>query len=210
MMLRSLILIIVVFALYGTSPVSAGAQPATPVAFPVTPDPALCRVAPRPITDFTRFQGTPGTPVADGATPAASDSNTFVPPQGEPADPATTADVVGTAVEIFACYNAGDFLRATALWSDAFVARVFLNPPPTEEEIANIAASPVPLSPAEANQILAVREVVVLPDGRVGAFFDFQFPEGLRTQYGILVREGDRYLLDDVPFYSPIEGTPTP
>ena len=202
--------LVLVLGIRGSAGVVAQEASPTPITFPVTPDPALCRVAPRPIADFTRFLGTPGPPAANSATPAASSSTTFVPPQGEPADPTTTAAVAATAVEIFACYNAGDFLRGTALWTDAFVAKVFRESPPTEEEIAYFAATPVPRSPDEADQILALREVVVLPDGRVGAFVDLQFPEGLETQYGILVREGDRYLLDDVPYVSSIEGTPTP
>jgi hypothetical protein len=206
--LALLVLLIVVGASGSTGVFAQEATP-TPVTFPVTPDPALCRVAPRPIADFTRFLGASGTPAAESATPAPSSATTFMPPQGKPADP-TTAAVAATAVEIFACYNAGDFLRATALWTDAFAAQVFLNPPPTEEDIANIAATLVPLSPDEADQVLALREVVILPDGRVGAFVDLQFPEGRETQYGILVREGERYLLDDVPYVSPIEGTPTP
>jgi hypothetical protein len=205
-----LLVLLMVVGANGSTGVLAQEATLTPITLPVTPDPALCRVAPRPIADFTRFLGTPATLAANSATPAASSSTTFVPPQGEPADPTTIAAVATTAVEIFACYNAGDFRRATALWTDAFVAQVFLNPPPTEEEIENIAASPVPRSPDEADQILALRDVVVLPDGRVGAFVDLQFPEGLQTQYGILVQEGDRYLLDDVPYVSPIEGTPTP
>ena len=204
-----LVLLIVVGASGSTGVFAQEATP-SPVTFPVTPDPALCRVAPRPIADFTRFLGASGTPAAESATPAPSSPTTFVPPQGEPADPTTTAAVAATAVEIFACFNAGDFLRATALWTDAFLAQVFLNPPPTEQEIASIAATPVPRSPEEADQILALREVVVLPDGRVGSFLDLQFPEGRETQYGILVREGDRYLLDDVPYVSSAEGTPTP
>jgi hypothetical protein len=208
--LALLVLLIVVGASGSTGVFAQEATP-TPVTFPVTPDPALCRVAPRPIADFTRFLGASGTPGVDDATPAASDSSTFVPPQGEPADPATTAAVAATAVEIFACFNAGDWLRATALWSDAFLAQVFHESPPTEEDIAYFAATPVPRSPDEADQVLALREVVVLPDGRVGAFVDLQlFPEGPQTQYGILVREDDRYLLDDVPYVSSPEGTPTP
>ena len=202
--------LVLVLGIRGSAGVVAQEATPTPVTFPVMPDPALCRVAPRPIADVTQFLGTPGTPAADEATPAASSSTTFVPPQGEPADPTTIAAVAATAVEIFACFNAGDFLRGTALWTDAFVAQVFQETPPTEEELAYFAATPVPLSPAASNQILALREVVVLPDGRVGAFLDLQFPEGRETQYGILVREGDRYLLDDVPYVSPIEGTPTP
>jgi hypothetical protein len=211
--MRNALVLLVVLILIGANAstgVFAQETTPTPVTFPVTPDPALCRVAPRPIADFTRFLGASGTPAAESATPAPSSATTFVPPQGKPADPTTTAAVATTAVEIFACFNAGDWLRATALWTDAFLAQVLQESPPTEEDIAYFAATPVPRSPDEADQILAVREVVVLPDGRVGAFYDFQFPEGPQTQYGILVREGDRYLLDDVPYYSPIEGTPTP
>ena len=184
------------------------AQEATAVALPVSPDPALCTVEPRPLADFETLVAAPD------ASPAAAPEATpesFVPPTGEPADAETAAAVTQTAVELFACYAAGDFLRAAALWTDDYLAAEDTRLSYTEDDLAFLAATPVPEEPEVRLTLLALREMTVLSDGRVGAFLDIEFADGTReTQYGIVELVDGRYRLDEVPFVGPLDGTPVP
>ncbi|MBA2595415.1 MAG: hypothetical protein H0V00_02200, partial [Chloroflexia bacterium] len=50
-----------------------------------------------------------------------------------------------------------------------------------------------------------------LPDGRAGGFVDFAFAGGYReTQYVVLTQEGERWLVDEILLFAPLEGTPAP
>lgn len=189
-----------------------GAQEATPVAFPVTPDPALCRVEPRPPADYERYLAMPGATPAGGASPLArATAAPSLPPAGEAADAETVAAVAAFAAENFACYNAGDYPRAFALQTDAYLARSFAEFPPTAEDLAFFAAPPVPAPAGDRIELLALREVAVLADGRVGSFLDLAYPDGSReTQYGTLVLVDGGYRLDEVAFVPPPAGTPVP
>jgi len=182
------------------------AQDATPTEGFVTPDPAECRIEPRPAADIERFVVDPA------ATPAVIDQGSptpFAAPDGEPADPETAAEFAATVADVFACWNAGDPLRAFAHFTDDFLRDSFEGIGLTAEDAAFLTADPAPVPP-EARESIRVRDVRLLPDGRIGAFVDIRTAEGTSTEYGIAVREGDRLLIDSVVEVASPAATPTP
>jgi hypothetical protein len=189
--------LIVVVVLLAASGFDAGAQDATPAAYPLTPDPADCRVQPRSLESVIAAVGTP----AAGEPTAPASPTPFVQPRGEPADAATSEAVVATVREVFACANAGDFLRIFALYTDDYL-RVFLAGTPLNEEVtALFIATPVPLPEAERRIIIRIEDVQILPDGRAGVVVVLDEPADPRTEepdYVFLERVGDRWLVDDV------------
>jgi hypothetical protein len=92
-------------------------------------------------------------------------------PPGVPADSATAKAIQEMEWQFAACYNAGDFRRASALWTkDLLHSFLFpLNP----DDIASLTASPTPLSEPHEKIGLDVRGVRILPDGRLGAVVDW-------------------------------------
>lgn len=85
------------------------------------------------------------TPAAE-ATPADQQAVSEVTiPVGPPAGDAIAAGVTLTVHEIFSCFAAGDFRRATALFTDDLVRQFGPGPEETEEDvIAFLEATPVP------------------------------------------------------------------
>ena len=74
-----------------------------------------------------------------------------------------------------------------------------------------MAATPQPVPEEQWSSILAVRDVVILPDGRAAAAVDFEFAEGFQeTQYVIMAQMGDRWLVDEILHFAPLEATPAP
>lgn len=102
----------------GRAPTARASHEATPVGettFPITADPAACRVEPRSADDLIALWFEDGTPIAESATPAGAAAITEVSvPVGTPADAATMAAVTDTMREIFGCFAAGDVARG--LW----------------------------------------------------------------------------------------------
>lgn len=173
------------------------AQEATPAGYPLTPDPADCRIEPRAIESVIDVVATP----AAGEAAVAASPAPFVRPQGEPADAATTDAGVATVEEVFACANAGDFLHVYANFIDDYL-RVFLaGTPMSDEVIAFFTASPVPLPEDALRTIVRIEEVRLLTDGRAGVVVVLDEPDDPRPEepdYVILERVGDRWLLDEV------------
>lgn len=181
------------------SPRAIHAQDATPAPDFVTPDPSECTVQARTVDNLRSFLATPE------ATPAeavAATPTPFVAPDGTPADAETVAEVTATVREVTACLNANSFLQMLALYTDAYMARSFV-----EQGIAPAAvgllATPLPAMSADEWQAFAVQDVVVLPDGRVGARVLGHSPIGGGSdfeQYFMFREENGRYLVDDIIF----------
>ena len=209
-MFRTIGLWLVVFVLAASSLSGAAAQGATPAPYPVAPDPAECTVAPRPLDEVVAVVGTPGA----GATSSVAASPTpFARPSGEPADAETTAAVTATMRQVFACTNAGDYLRVYALFTDDFVRAFFVGTPLTPEVGAFLAAPPRPLPADQQRVIVRFGEVERLADGRVGLVVVLDEPDDPRTEepdYVLLVEAGDRWLVDAVIEDGGLAGTPTP
>lgn len=121
----------------------------TPVAFDA--DPGNCTIAPRTLDDLARLL-TPGTPVVSMERPTS----------GERIDPSSEAGqgVIATIETLFACLNAGDRLRAYALYTDAYLATI-LRP----GDLPAV-ATPYPNDPDEFTRILDIT-LHALADGRV-------------------------------------------
>lgn len=184
--------------------VSGYAQDASPIAAPEVPDPALCRVAPRPLADFRKLAQVP-TAEASAATPAP-----FVPPVGTPADQVTVAAITGTMRELIACFNAGDPARAYALFTDGALQRQVARGGLAPAAMAELAATPTPLAVAARLTLVAVGNVTTLSEVRAGAFVTTTDPAagGTATEYAVFAKVGDRWLIDDLVAVG--TATPTP
>jgi hypothetical protein len=204
----SLVLCFGLLAVGVVGPLGAVAQEATPVAdqFPMTPDPAACTGEAAGVEELLGlWYDAEGTPVAIGgeATPEAGIGMMAVPvPIGEPADDATRAAVIETVSQVFACFAAGDVLRAYALFTDN-LARQFGPEPGTTREDAEAFLTMEPQAEEGQGQIIAITDVMSLADGRVGAFV-VDRSEGIDTTvYVMFSQEGDRLLIDDLIEFSP-------
>ncbi len=186
-----------------------GAQEGTPesgdLTFPITPDPADCQVEPRATEELLALWYTPeGSPIP-AATPMM-DATSVTVPLGPRADETTTAAVTAVASEVFSCFAAGDFARATALLTDD-LTRSFGGEPGTtmEDARAFIEASLVPESMDEPDQIISVSDVMELSDGRLGAIIVDRSMGQQDAVYVILEQQGDRWLVDEIIDFAPVE-----
>ena len=173
-------------ALGGLVAAPVRAQQATPEVV----DPAQCQVQARPAEFFQQLAAN-ATPQA---TPGGATNPTPPPVEGQPADQATVDAVTATYRELVACLNAGDYLRAYALYTDGYLQRNF-----RPDSLAAIGATPVPVEESTRIAFAGVREVVMLPDGRVGALVDVTTPgaSGVTTTNTVFARVGDRFLIDE-------------
>ena len=186
--------------------VTGAAQEATP-AFDVpgemvAPDPDECRVEPRSDASLAALVASPA-----AATPETPDFEALVA-EGEAADAAIVEAVSETVHEIYACLNAGEPLRAYALYSDDALRALFTILPPLEPDFATPTGTPPAPSPEEWTAV-RVRDVRILADGRVTAFVDGLTPAGGFALFGVFVRQGDRYLIDAFVTTSYPSATPT-
>ncbi len=215
------ILVVAAIAMSLTVHAPVAAQDAAPIALPVTPDPAACLVEPRTIEDLYALLGTPVPAAPEGprsmSTPASGSAEVSLP-AGEPAGSATVVAITATIVQAYACFNAGDYLSAFALYSDDALQRFTEQGPFTEDIAAFFLATPEAFPEDFRSSVLAVRDVRVLPDGRVGALVDTNDPtsppEGADVDFVVFVEQDGRYLIDeeitDLELAgSPAAGTPS-
>lgn len=170
------------------------AQSASPPSFPATPEPAECTVAPLAAEEIMALLATAATD-APAASPAP-----FAIPKGEPADEETSAAVTDTLRQVFACANAGDPLRFSALYTDDFIRAFYAGGSP-EQVLAFLSAPPQPLPIAERRAIIEIGEVQLLPDGRAGVIIVLDEPADPRTEepdYAMLEQVDGRWLVDEI------------
>ena len=183
----------------------AATPAALPSSFPITADPGQCLVAPRGVDELLGIWFTPeGTPLA-AATPVVG--ATFVTlPVGPAADEATRQAVIATVGEVFACFAAGDFLRATALFSDDLVRGFGAEPGTTIEEVrAFLALPPTPIE-GDMGRIIGISDVMLLEDGRVAAIIMNEVDQTgarLDAAYVLFDREDDRWVADEIVDFLP-------
>jgi pimeloyl-ACP methyl ester carboxylesterase len=169
---------------------SVAAHQATPspaalgLELPMSPDPARCQIAPRPVEDFAGLIGTPVAP-----TPAV-----FTEPTGTPADQGIVDAVTATIIEFAACQSAGDFLRVGALYTDAGLAEDFTWV--DADALGFLAATPEPAAQDSWQVVHSVSQVEVLDDGRVGARVEFGKDARYGADYLIFAEQDRRYLID--------------
>jgi hypothetical protein len=186
------------------SPGFVSAQEASPVA-----GGTACTVEPRTADELLAlWYADDGTPIGTWATPVAEEEVTELTiPIGAPADEATTTAITAVVEQVFACFDAGEQLRAFALFTDN-LATMFGPEPGTsfEDAQAFLTAPAEPAPPGEESEIVAVSNAVMLADGRVGAFVIERYAGVVTVSYGIFVQDGDGWLVDEViEFPSPID-----
>jgi hypothetical protein len=172
---------------------SSVAQSGTPAAYPVAPDPSECVIEPASSEEIAAVLATPSA----GPTDAAA---TIVPPAGTPADGQTSAEVVATLRQVFACANAGDPLRVASLYSDDFI-RDFFGGAPRGDLLDFLATPPQPLPEDQKRIIVRFGEVQLQPDGRAGVVIVLDEPDDPRTEepdFAILKRKDGRWLVDEI------------
>lgn len=179
---------------------SVAAQEPSPAAnaTPAASTPTECRVEPRTAEEV-------GAIVA-AATPAPLTESISAEddlPQGAPADAETAAAVTALEREFAACLNAEDWPRWLALLSEDAIDS-FIGPDAVAELFAP-AGTPFPNSNGEQAPIetVVVRDVRLLPNGRVGAIVEWiapgtpELPPSSETNFHVYERDGDRWLIDD-------------
>ena len=229
--LVSIVSLAVGLAVGGAVPVAA--QDATPGAgadrFPITPDPADCTGEQRDADELLAlWYAFDGSQMA--ATPPAADATSVTIPLGPLADEATAAAVADTVSQVFACFAAGDALRAYAFFTDDLALQFGPEPGTPREEAEAFLAAPMeeleeageePVGgEAAAGQIVAVTDVMELADGRVGAIAVERSENQIDSVFLVLERDGDRLLADELIDFAPLgdaegededgEATPAP
>jgi hypothetical protein len=175
--------------------------------FPISPDPARCTVEEADVEQLLGYwYDAEGTPVVldPQATPEAGLEMMAIPvPIGELADDATRTAVIEAVTEVFSCFAAGDVLRAYALFTEN-LARQFGPEPgtPREDAEAFLTMEPQPEAEEEQSLIVAITDVMILVDGRVGAFVIERFAGEDSTGYAIFVEQEDRWLVDEIIEFS--------
>lgn len=171
-----------------TSPAPPG-----PFTLPYAPPPELCTLPPRDISEYQAFVG----------TPEATDLPSVEITAGTPADAETVAGVTATLVQVFACLNAGDYLRLAGAYTDAGFVEDSGSNGLTQEVIDFIALPPTPVAEADRDVLYGLYAVQVLADGRVAAIMQ----RGTEGHGGVTLmlfkQVNDRWLLDlwlDEPF----------
>ena len=175
-------------------------------------NPSECQVEPIPAERLIAlwFPDEATTPVA--APPGNSTVLSSVPlPLGEPADPETVAEITAIVRELLACQNRIENGRFFTFFTDAML-RTFA-PPPDEpfgpEDVAALLVPYEPIPVAEYIRLLAVTDVLVMADGRVGALVVSDDPpippDGPETQLMLFVEEEGRWLVDGVATFTAVE-----
>jgi hypothetical protein len=113
-------------------------------------------------------------------------------PAGAPADDATVTEIVATVRELIACNNAGDLARVFAFYTDDLIRRALAGDPAA----ALAAALAAPPTAGAQTELLAVRGVRVLDDGRVGAIVEARDSQRTVVAFLAFVQAGDRWLVD--------------
>src|SRR5688572_25958396 len=166
----------------------------------VEPAAEECRLTPLPFSAVAAAFDAAGSPAVEPSAgePAAVP---FVMPAGRPVDDETLVGIVATAQELLACENAGNWLSAFALFSDSFLTHGVVALVGDRSQLDGMARPPVPLPAGQRAALLAVEDVRLLPDGRVGALVHADSPRDSRSEevaYVTFTASGERWLVDSV------------
>ncbi|MBA3416624.1 MAG: hypothetical protein H0U10_15500 [Chloroflexia bacterium] len=181
-------------------------------AMPAAPSPAVLACDGEALSAETFARVVTGPPGAALSTMRGTPAATPPPPTGGvPAGPEVAAAVTETFDRFAACLNAGDQLRAFALFSEEFLGQTYggiagsdLSLEAAVREIDQ-APPPTPL-PAELQvPTPTVEDVRVLPDGRVTATIRSTFGQSV----AVFIERDGRYLIDGA-YELPEAATPTP
>lgn len=174
----------------------AAAASSTPEAKPDIPPPADCTVQPRSEASLLNLQGTP----VAGQVPEEGQNYVRVPsvPDGSAVDAATQRAILATIRTWTACVNAGDQLRALALFSDDYFRRIVLTQGAFTDSFVK---SLEKIHKEEKKNWLPVptmKDWRKLPDGRVGAVVLSVRNKTDVTPFYVFAKHGDRWLIDEI------------
>lgn len=156
------------------------------------PEAAACQMAARTVQELLILAATPMATAVATAPPDAFDD--LASDSAIPAGTATVAEITRTVHEIYACFEAGDELRAYALFTDDALRPFLAGEPLLSEQLYQGYGMREPLG---------VEEARFLPDGRVIAQITFRVSEGVFTETWIFVHQNGRYRVDAVLFPDP-------
>ena len=168
------------------------------------PAPEECRVAPRSREEVLALLGDPAgrTVESDVSEPIPAYEPIASLPRGVPAEAGTISLIRATIRELNACENADDLFRGFALVTDGFLRSRPGGPGEVGAAADMLATPPSPRPVGERSLMPTVHDVRLLADGRVGAVVDgvatVAWPDSGTTLWFVFVRQGDRYLLDEV------------
>lgn len=158
-------------------------DPSNDSSFPLTPGPENCIAEPVSFSKLAELSATPiptPPPIDLQASDALDDEGREV--------------VEKTIIEVFACLNAGEPLRAYALYTHDYLVRV------AAREQLELLATPAVVLPDERTTIIDIRDVRELTDGRAYAVVILD-PALIPVQkiYGFVLAGVDgEWLVDDV------------
>jgi hypothetical protein len=152
-----------------------------------------CSVAPRSPEVITRLLSGPAI-----ATPAATTGGETLP-TGEPVNTATRQLMEETVRLWLACQNAGEQLRAWALFSDGYLYRLLSRQAGTTVASLETLATPAPAATATAI-LREIRDERLLPDGRLGAtvVITYQSVPMPKTFFFFFTPQNNRLLIDGI------------
>lgn len=172
-----------------TAAASSGATPT-----PYAPAPELCRVTPRTFDELISLAATPtnGTPEP---TPTPGPI-----PKGTSADLETSDAVIAMVHELVACFNAGELLRAYGLYSDNYLHRLMSRQDLTTRAAYDSLSTPLPSTPGQRAQVLDIRGVRLLPDGRIGALVTIKHAvvPVPKTFFFVFIKNDGEWKIDDI------------
>lgn len=173
------------------------AAPATPI--PDVPPPDLCTVEPLAFDELNAIIEDGDATRAAGPTPAQAGRDGVVP-SGTPAASDDEDAIRSVVREYVACQNAGQLLRAYALYSDEYLARLFLRQGLWGRAAYDGLATPMPNDAADRSKLHEIRDVRILPDNRVGATVTISYASipMPKTFFFTFVRIGDGWAIDDI------------
>jgi hypothetical protein len=99
-----------------------------------------------------------------------------------------------------ACFNAGNVPAFLALATQHYL-QADADEPLTDEVLAFLQATPQPADPGSWNTLVAVRDAIMMDDGRVGALVDTIFPDeepGVQTDFIIFAQDDGEWKFDEI------------
>jgi hypothetical protein len=99
---------------------------------------------------------------------------------------------------LFGCFNAGEVLRAYALYTPAYLREIFSNQDPLTQAGYYERATPQPVASDEHAVLKDIRDARLFDDGSAGAYgtIEYSMIPVPKTFFFTFVHVGDRWLID--------------